>query len=90
MEHVTKQDAEKFCHVLISNRVARYGYDVYRFDPSPYGCFYKLDLTSLEQRKRNLCLAVFEDVVQKTSEDGELAEPITRNLDDALRHLRAV
>jgi hypothetical protein len=81
-------DATVTCHVLVQGRVAQYRYDVQRFDPSADGEFYKVVLTSLEHCRRDIYLTVFWDAVRKTYEDGRLAEAITLNIDDALRHFR--
>jgi hypothetical protein len=81
-------DAKVTCHGLVRDGVAQYRYDVQSFDPSADGEFYKVVLTSPERGRRDIYLTVFWDAVRKTYEDGRLAEAITLNVDDALRHLR--
>lgn len=83
------QDERIFCHELISLRLARYGYDVYSFTPIGEGESFSVKIMSLATGRRDISLIVFEDAVWKTYQDGELAEAITLNLDDALRHIRA-
>jgi len=68
---------------LINTHAAKYRYGVYRFEISPDGTFYRVELTNPDGR-RTIVLTVFRDAFAETIKENSLAEAIVRNLDREL------